>query len=409
MVPVLIIGAGMAGLSAALALKRRNIGYNIIEAGPAIGGRAVTHIFTSGIPADLGAHWLHGDDNPIIPLLDHYHIRYKKDKARHFHIFRHGKRYKTNGTDWLDRAIDPEKAKYIKEGTWQDCPMTDLAVEQDARSLLQDFATMWNGTEPPLTPSAKEFLTDESTPGGLQPEGGMDALLHKMAEDVGKQHIHLNNPVTSIRQYPDKVCVEDKKGKSWHTKHVLFTGSLAVLQSNLVKFDPPLSSTFQEHLSGMVMGRINKIIVEVDARFMQERNIPVDMAVELFDGALPHFCHVHSAGLPLITLFVSGEQSATLEKSSADDASRYLTRVLKPIKELEGWMAHKTGKPLITQWISNPYIQGAYSACLPGATRSGPWTENQVTFCGDTFDKHYPASLAGAYLSGKAAANRGNI
>ena len=65
---------------------------------------------------------------------------------------------------------------------------------------------------------------------------------------------------------------------------VLFTGSLGVLKSNMISFQPPLSGDFHEHLAGMVMGRVNKIVIDLDPGFFAARDIPVDMAIELLDG-----------------------------------------------------------------------------------------------------------------------------
>jgi monoamine oxidase len=88
---VIIIGAGMAGLSAALELKRRGISFAILEAQDQPGGRAITHYFPTGVIADLGAHWLHGKNNPLKDLLDHHDISYCKDEAKNIFIFENGK------------------------------------------------------------------------------------------------------------------------------------------------------------------------------------------------------------------------------------------------------------------------------------------------------------------------------
>jgi monoamine oxidase len=61
----LVIGAGIAGLTAARDLTVDGYDVAILEARERIGGR----IWTSqdlGLPADLGASWIHGfEDNPI--------------------------------------------------------------------------------------------------------------------------------------------------------------------------------------------------------------------------------------------------------------------------------------------------------------------------------------------------------
>src|SRR5215468_11578139 len=65
---VLVIGAGIAGLTAARDLAVDGYDVAILEARERIGGR----IWTShelGVPVDLGASWIHGfEDNPIAPL-----------------------------------------------------------------------------------------------------------------------------------------------------------------------------------------------------------------------------------------------------------------------------------------------------------------------------------------------------
>ncbi|MFK8020407.1 MAG: FAD-dependent oxidoreductase [Pseudomonadales bacterium] len=64
---VLVIGAGMAGLTAAKELHNAGHDVRVLEARQRIGGR--THTSTEfGPPLDLGAAWLHGVDNN--PLFD---------------------------------------------------------------------------------------------------------------------------------------------------------------------------------------------------------------------------------------------------------------------------------------------------------------------------------------------------
>ncbi len=64
-VDVVVVGAGVAGLSAARTLLNSGKSVVIVEALARIGGRAFTDIGFFGVPHDVGAHWLHnGRDNP---------------------------------------------------------------------------------------------------------------------------------------------------------------------------------------------------------------------------------------------------------------------------------------------------------------------------------------------------------
>jgi len=71
---VVVIGAGISGLSAAEAL--RQLGYDVVvlEAKDRIGGRIWTVDSEAG-PLDLGASWIHGiKNNPIYVLTEKYDI-----------------------------------------------------------------------------------------------------------------------------------------------------------------------------------------------------------------------------------------------------------------------------------------------------------------------------------------------
>src|SRR3712207_2812119 len=61
---VIVVGAGIAGLAAARRLREEGYRVTVLEARNRIGGRILTDA-SLGIPIDLGASWIHGEDgNP---------------------------------------------------------------------------------------------------------------------------------------------------------------------------------------------------------------------------------------------------------------------------------------------------------------------------------------------------------
>ena len=66
--PVLIIGAGAAGLSAARELARQGIDFRIIEASHRVGGRAYSEAYQTGGWFDLGCSYLHEGELSLIHI-----------------------------------------------------------------------------------------------------------------------------------------------------------------------------------------------------------------------------------------------------------------------------------------------------------------------------------------------------
>src|ERR1700742_1198612 len=76
---VVVIGAGAAGIGAALRLAKRGLTFVIVEADSRIGGRALTDTTTFGVPFDIGCAWIHAADrNPFYELAkkDGYRLHY---------------------------------------------------------------------------------------------------------------------------------------------------------------------------------------------------------------------------------------------------------------------------------------------------------------------------------------------
>ena len=81
---VVIVGAGAAGLAAAIELQSTNLTFIILEARDRVGGRAHTDqkTFTS-TPIDLGASWIHsyGPDNVVYDYHQSFNINQNKNET----------------------------------------------------------------------------------------------------------------------------------------------------------------------------------------------------------------------------------------------------------------------------------------------------------------------------------------
>ncbi len=73
---VIVIGAGIAGLSAASNLQKQGKKVVVLEARERIGGRIWTDHSWNNLSLDLGATWIHGTkNNPITELVQNFNIK----------------------------------------------------------------------------------------------------------------------------------------------------------------------------------------------------------------------------------------------------------------------------------------------------------------------------------------------
>ena len=125
---VVVIGAGSAGLSASAELMRRGISFVCIEGMNRIGGRCYTDNSTFGVPADHGAHWLHGFSKNQIGEFGQEH----KDKFKVYNV-KKSRTYVYDGGKKVeaDKLWDiVEKIQEIKDTRTLDVPLIDLIPEK---------------------------------------------------------------------------------------------------------------------------------------------------------------------------------------------------------------------------------------------------------------------------------------
>ena len=68
---IVVVGAGIAGLTAAQTLRQQGHSVTVVEARDRLGGRLWTSKRWQQMPVDLGATWIHGaTDNPLSALAD---------------------------------------------------------------------------------------------------------------------------------------------------------------------------------------------------------------------------------------------------------------------------------------------------------------------------------------------------
>ncbi len=406
---MLIIGAGMAGLSAARSLADAGLPVRVIEARDRIGGRVYT-TRDWGVPLEMGASWIHGTtNNPLMPLAQKAGVQLAP----------------TDYYGWAKLAIDP-KLRPVKynAGVWRDfvekaCAQVDggtLAAAVDAaasseelshsdRTQLAFFVATEIENEYAATAdqlSATTYDKGNFTDGDQDAvTSGYDALPRLLANGLA---ITLNTPVTTIAR-KDKSVIVQAGNRSFEGPAAIVTVPLGVLKSGAITFDPPLPDGHLHAIKALGFGVLSKSFFRFDRRTWK-----AESAFYLFMGTDPgmwaEWFSLPSAAGPIVVSANAGERGRSVETSSPSDV---MSRALPAARQLFGDISAIEVRT--SNWSIDPYARGSYSFHAPG---SGPDdrrrlqepVSDRLYLAGEAVDVDNPSTVHGALVSGQRAATQ---
>ena len=394
---VVVVGAGSAGIAAALTLQARGKSVVIVEAMDRIGGRAFTDTSTFGVPFDVGCAWLHkSDDNPYTAYA----------RANGFQLQAH--EYDLERV-WL--GPQPTPAHLVNEAE-EAMSETIAGAEGDvAASTLVDLSN-------PVDEAAGDYLgaldmavdldelsthdyasTDDLEPNLLCAEG-FGSIVHHRGRSLP---VRLNTPVRHIRWDGPGVTVETDAG-SIRASAVIITVSTGVLAAGGIRFTPDLPVATQEAVSDIPMGMLAKIPLLIrDQRFGLEPFTDVLLARR---GRRDLYFLSFPFDTDLMVGFVGGDLGWELSAAGEDAAVDFATQGL--VEMFGSDAASAVVKGGLTRWASNPWTRGAYAAVTPG--RHGAREAlarpvgDRIFFAGEALAGGLVQTCGGAFRSGETAA-----
>jgi hypothetical protein len=192
---------------------------------------------------------------------------------------------------------------------------------------------------------------------------------------------------------------------------VLVTASLGVLQSGLIEFDPPLPPWKHESIHRLGFGLINKIVLEFPRVFWSNDDhfgvLPLNDSTSA--GRFYTFWNLANAmGKPVLVGLAVGNAAYEYERLPHDELVAHAMQILRSIF---GTDVPNPLQTFCTRWHEEKFARGSYSFIKVGGSGSDydglmrP-VGNTLFFAGEATNKHHPATVPGAYLSGVRAAGR---
>jgi len=436
---VLVVGAGIAGLTVANALTQAGVDCVVLEARDRIGGRLHTADL-DGAPVDLGGSWIHTPDgnpmrafarlagvpcrgaNPVpemaafgqregrrlpdaetgelLGLLDRFPDALAELVDR-LGADTSGAGDSSNSSDTsaaeaieafvatvaADQTVDPVRARQLLYAY----------VEAESACRVEQQSLRWMWTE-------HEYGGDYF---GDAPGGGYVSLVRAMAAGVD---VRLGRPVAEIAVRPDGVRMVTADGSAEEGSHAVVAVPLGVLKSAQPRFSPGLAPDRLAAIGRLGFGRFEKVALKFAEPFWREAGFPHLMIFPREPGQwMVWVMGLDSFGNdPVLVFFVFHSAAERLAGAGPGAPVRWALGLLS---EAIGRPAPEPIATAVTAWADDPYTQGAYTHIPPGATPAdadllGQPASGRLLFAGEHTQSTRLAYADGALTSGIREAKR---
>jgi monoamine oxidase len=438
---LVVIGAGLAGLSAARAAAAAGASVVVVEARDRVGGRVLNEDIGGGNVVEVGAQWIGPTQDRLAALAAKLGVETFPTYGEGENVIEYGgrlRRYRgtiprINPVVLLDvehaqRRLNRMARKVPLDAPWEAPDAAALDGQTAATWMRRNLATragrmllelgieaVWAAQPEDMSllhvlfyihsAGGLEMLFD--TEGGAQQDrfvGGSQRIPILMAQELGRENVLLGAPVRMIRRGEHGVTVE-ADGATVRARRTVV--AVAPTLAGRIAYDPPLPGFRDQLTQRMPLGTVAKCMAIYDEPFWRAENLsgqgtsdagPVKLT---FDNTPP-------SGAPGVLLgFLEGRQARELGRVNANERR---AAVLDCFARLFGPRAGRPDAYLERLWAEEEWSRGCYGCHMP----TGAWTAygpalrepiGPLHWAGAEYATVWNGYMDGAVRSGEAAAS----
>lgn len=359
---VIVIGGGIAGLTAAMKLVAQRRQVLLLESNERLGGRIHT-IRDRTIPIELGAEFIHGE-NPALARLLHDAKLSTHPVPEQNCIFRNGRLTRISIWERVGKMlnkIDPRQpdhsfAEFVSRANFS----------SSDRQLALGFVEGFDAADPSRAGAHALLAAEkasERSGGGTQRRlnNGYGALVEWMEHRLRASGalIRTGAAVRTVIWKPGEVevCLQTRTGaERLRAKAALIALPLGVLKKGTVRFQPALTRK-REAIDELEFGNVVKILLRFRQAWWPEHDFGF---IHSFSDALPTWWS-NPLG-PVLTGWAGGPKADALTDRSVDELQTLaLSIVSKLFSERRSALARQLLSAHTHNWRADENIHGAYS------------------------------------------------
>jgi monoamine oxidase len=414
---IIVIGAGVSGLTTAKLLHEDGFDVTILEAKERIGGRTYT-LNLGEAKVDTGVSWIHlKNGNLLTYIFNAYNFEIINDRRNAFQLWdekvgkkigwkkylywREAVKIRMKSIDDYEGAAKDKTAanffeEYIKLKKWS--PKKEriirflhaVMVEVDYAARLQDISY------------SDEYYLDnfiEKKQSDGFPSGGYKELVNALSEGL---NIQLSTIVERIDYFDTNVKIFTNEGV-FVCDQLVVTVPLGVLKKQSIEFRPSLSKRKINAIHSIGFGNLEKVIFTFEKPFKSKEKYHFYFGENEngLEFPLIYNCS-HTAGVPTLMMFYCTEFAEEMQEKSDQEILKAAQKVVEKVfnvPNLQPINAH------VTRWSKDPFSYGSYSYSNRDATDSdmkilAESIDGKIFFAGEATFPEGQGYVHGALLSG---------